>query len=105
MLTLFSFKIHINFSAKEYQEPEELKDTILPFSQIGPPRNVTVELEDESYLVSWEAPDYGYDILSLYVIRWYLEPDHKLVNQGETRNNFYKSKTNKRSFTKFTMSF
>lgn len=65
---------------------------MLPFQQIGPPRNVTVEYIDEDYLISWDPPEYGHDLLTVYVVRWYLEPDHHLQGQIETRNNYYKSK-------------
>lgn len=70
-----------------------MKDTLRAFQQIGPPRNVTVEFVDEDYLISWDLPDYGHDLLTVYVIRWYLEPEHELVGTHETRNNYHKSKS------------
>jgi hypothetical protein len=50
---------------------------------------VTVILENHSYNVTWEPPEYGHDQLGLYIIRWFLEPEHKLHGSAETRNNFY----------------
>jgi hypothetical protein len=75
----------------------DFDETSLPdvsaFSQIGPPRNVTVDARTDGFLVSWESPDYGSDMLSLYVVRWYLEPEHKLQGKAETRSNFYTGKS------------
>lgn len=85
----YSLIILIYFLAHDYEEPSELPDSILPFSQIGPPRNVSVNLKPDGFFVSWDAPEYGQDQLGLYVIRWYLEPEHKLHGSVETRNNFY----------------
>lgn len=59
------------------------------FSQLGPPRNVSVDVRPDGFLVQWESPDYGQDVLGLYVVRWFLEPEHKLHGKAETRNNFY----------------
>ena len=66
-----------------------MPDSILPFSQIGPPRNVSVNLNTDGYLVSWDAPEFGQDQFGVYVIRWYLEPEHELRGSRETRKNFY----------------
>lgn len=81
------------FSAEDYEEPSELPDSILPFSQIGPPRNVSVNHTQDGFLVTWDAPEYGHDQLGLYKIRWYLEPEHKLHGSIETRNHFYTGKS------------
>jgi len=79
--------------AIDYQEPEEEIGSILPFSQIGPPRNVFVDPRPDGFLVSWQAPDNGQDLLGLYIVRWYLEPEHTLAGTAETRNNYYTGET------------
>lgn len=55
------------------------------FTQIGPPKNLLINSKSDAYLVSWEAPDYGNDVLNSYIVRWYQEPNHELVGQRETR--------------------
>lgn len=76
--------------AKDYEEPEDLQGHMSAFSQIGPPRNVTVdENENGDFLVSWIEPEYGHDILAIYIVRWYLEPSHLLTGKAETRNTYY----------------
>lgn len=59
------------------------------FSQIGPPLNLSVSIKPDGFLVSWDSPEYGQDMLSLYVVRWFLQPEHKLIGKAETRNTFY----------------
>lgn len=75
--------------AKEYELPEHLRDNILSFSQIGPPRNVSVDFHRDGYFVSWEPPEYGNDALALYIVRWFMEPGHKLDGSAETRETNY----------------
>lgn len=36
--------------------------------------------------MSWSPPDYGQDVLRLYIIEWSIKPTHKLHGAGETRN-------------------
>lgn len=38
--------------------------------KVGPPRNVTVKQTDEGdeFVVSWYAPEYGLEYLSVYVV-------------------------------------
>lgn len=61
------------------------------FSQVGPPRNVTVQPkpDGDAYVVSWDAPDYGLDTLRVYVVRWYREPGHYFHGSAETRELYY----------------
>lgn len=81
------------------EEPTDLQGNTSAFSQIGPPRNVSVNPKFDGFLVSWQAPEYGQDMLGLYVVRWFLEPEHKLHGKAETRNNYYTGKSF-RSFSK-----
>ena len=57
--------------------------------QIGAPTNLSVNSKGDGFLVTWDSPDFGAEQLESYIVRWYLEPEHKLHGQGETRNNFY----------------
>lgn len=86
---LFSKPFRFRTKAEDYEEPEDLPRDILPFSQIGPPRNVSVDFCSEGFLVQWQPPDYGIDQLGLYVVRWFLEPEHKMHGKAETRNTNY----------------
>lgn len=40
------------------------------FQQIGPPRNVSVRLTADGYLVTWQPPEFGHDELRAYRVRW-----------------------------------
>lgn len=51
--------------------------------------NLSVSVKPDGYLVSWDSPEYGKEMLGLYVVRWYLEPEHRLHGKAETTNNFY----------------
>lgn len=83
------------FLAKDFLEtPSEFRDTVRQFSQIGPPRNVTVveKSTGDGYVVGWDAPDYGLEVLRVYVVRWYREPGHFFHGSAETRELYYESK-------------
>lgn len=58
-----------NLTAADYEEPEENSGSMSAFSQIGPPRNLSVQEHPRGgFLVRWEEPDYGQGI-GLYIIR------------------------------------
>lgn len=96
-------------SAQDYDElEEELHGSVSAFSQIGPPRNLSVDVRPGGFLVRWESPEYGQDMLGIYIIRcdydyltlilnakfffpkrWFIEPDHIVHGSVETRNNYY----------------
>jgi len=61
----------------------------MPFAQIGPPRNVSVEIINDGYIITWEPPEYGQDQLRLYIVRWWQEPGHFLHGSTETRETNY----------------
>lgn len=71
--------------------PDRLQEPVQQFSQIGPPRNLTVNQTSagDEFVVSWLPPEYGIENLRLYVIRWYREPGHFLHGSAETRNHYY----------------
>lgn len=103
-----NYKIKFFLLAEDYSEPEANSQM---YSQIGPPRNLTVEKTPDGFLVQWEEPEYGMHGISFYIIRfvsfytfrseetsltlifrWFLEPEHKLHGQAETRNTNYTGK-------------
>lgn len=55
--------------ALDYEEPEDVQGSMSAFSQIGPPRNLSVDLSTDGFLVHWDSPDYGQDMVGLYIIR------------------------------------
>lgn len=61
------------------------------FSQVGPPRNVTVTAkpDGDGFVVAWDAPEYGRDTLRVYVVRWFREPGHYFHGSAETREQYY----------------
>lgn len=65
--------------------PDELKEPVPHFAQIGPPRNMTVKQTDagDEFVVSWDAPEYGLDTLRVYVVRWFRERKYfqKSINE------------------------
>lgn len=69
------------FEAHPFQQP------IDSFAQIGAPHNVSVHRTSEGgYNVSWSRPDYGLDLLRVYIVQFYVKPTHRLYGGGETRN-------------------
>lgn len=51
-----------------------------------------VTAKPDGFLVTWEPPEYGNDQLGLYIVRYYQEPEHKLIGEHETRNNYLTGK-------------
>lgn len=83
--------------------PSEYKDNVHHFSQIGPPRNVSVQAKPDGgeYVVSWDQPDYGLETLRVYVVRWYREPGHYFHGSAETRELYYTGTYNSIFFSNF----
>ncbi len=73
--------------------PSELRDLhqVHQFSQIVPPRNVTVTEKPtgDGFVVSWDPPEYGIETLRVYLVRWYREPGRFLHGTAETRELYY----------------
>ncbi|KAG8287966.1 hypothetical protein J6590_025304 [Homalodisca vitripennis] len=61
--------------------------SIDPFQQISRPLNVRVELSAEGYLVEWDPPTLGVDILDHYVVRWFRHGHEQLAETMETNAN------------------
>lgn len=71
-------------------EAEHFREALHPL--IGAPRNVTLHLTPNGYLVTWDAPDYGMQHLDVYKVRWFQGPDESLYGEANTRNNSYLGK-------------
>ncbi|KAE8749031.1 hypothetical protein FOCC_FOCC004198 [Frankliniella occidentalis] len=48
----------------------EIREAIGSFQQIGPPRNVTVRVTGDGFLVAWDPPAFGVEDLKHYMVRW-----------------------------------
>ncbi|XP_047119273.1 protein borderless [Schistocerca piceifrons] len=59
------------------------------FQQIGPPHNVTVQLTDDGYMVSWEPPLFGSEDLKSYTVRWTEGPRQQLYGRADTTDTFF----------------
>ncbi|XP_077292450.1 borderless isoform X2 [Arctopsyche grandis] len=65
------------------------REPLEAIAQIGPPRNLTVALTADGYLLSWSPPNHGLDMLRVYVVRWSQGALGQIVNTAETTNNYY----------------
>lgn len=57
--------------------------------RLSPPWNLTAVSNQQGWLVHWEHPQQGLDMLRLYTVYWWKEPEHHLVGTAETFDNFY----------------
>ncbi|KAK3928663.1 Protein borderless [Frankliniella fusca] len=69
---MFSKAIRVKTAGTSTVEevPHEFRAAIGSFQQIGPPRNVTVRVTGEGFLVAWDPPAFGVEDLKHYVVRW-----------------------------------
>lgn len=56
---------------------------------IGPPRNFFVMEKKDGFVLTWDPPENGLDMLRIYIIRWWLEEDTKLYGSAETIETYY----------------
>lgn len=68
-------------------EAEHFREALHPL--IGSPRNVSLHLTPNGYLLTWDAPDYGLQHLDYYKVKWFQGPDEFLFDEANTRNNSY----------------
>jgi hypothetical protein len=59
------------------------------FQQIGPPRNVSVRLTADGYLVTWQPPEFGRDELRAYRVRWTQASTEFFYGSAETQDNTF----------------
>lgn len=57
---------------------------------MGPPSNIIIYRTPQGhYNISWSPPDYGTDLLRVYIVQFFLKPTHRLYGGGETRHTFF----------------
>jgi hypothetical protein len=56
------------------------------FQQIGPPRNVSVRLAVDGYLVTWQPPEFGSNELRAYRVRWSQASREYICSSAETQD-------------------
>lgn len=69
---MFSKAIRVKTAGTSTVEevPHEYRTSIGSFQQIGPPRNVTVRVTPDGFLVAWDPPAFGAEDLKHYLVRW-----------------------------------
>lgn len=78
--------------ALSYSEPVDLYENgqMASFSQIGPPQNLTLEINERGeYILSWERPEYGFETLRYYILKWWKEPENVLYGEIKTPDYAY----------------
>ncbi|EDW77650.2 uncharacterized protein Dwil_GK24612 [Drosophila willistoni] len=56
---------------------------------VGAPWNLSAINNQQGWLLNWEHPIQGLEALRLYIVRWWKVPEHFLIGQAETFDNFY----------------
>ncbi|XP_015108943.1 protein borderless isoform X1 [Diachasma alloeum] len=74
-------------SASEFRSTQDEE------TNVEPPRNVRVQVTGEGYLVTWEPPVDGKDMIKSYTVRWFRDPAETLYGRAETVDTFYLVKT------------
>ncbi|PSN47223.1 hypothetical protein C0J52_16568, partial [Blattella germanica] len=59
------------------------------FQQIGPPRNVSVKLTGDGFLVTWQPPEFGGEELRSYTVRWTQSSREYIYGIAETKETFF----------------
>lgn len=68
-------------------EADRLRGRLFP--PVGFPRNVTLHRTVDGFLLTWEPPEYGLELLKFYKIKWTQGPDDVLYGMAETKNTSY----------------
>lgn len=77
-------------SAIEHSQQRETNSNPLPSTgSLSAPWNLSAINNQQGWLLHWEHPQQGLDMLRLYTVRWWKEPEHHLVGTVETFDNFY----------------
>lgn len=62
----------------------------MTFNEVGPPQNLTLHVNEYGeYVLTWERPDYGLDMLRYFILQWWQEPEHILYGTIETPDYSY----------------
>ena len=56
---------------------------------MGPPRNAKVQPTADGYLVTWDPPAYGKELVRYYSVKWFREPADQLYGRANTEDLFY----------------
>lgn len=81
----------------QFRETDDFRSSVLPFSQIGSPQNITVNSNVDGYIVKWLNPEDGINNLRLYRVKWWKNNNFEEICAGETsENNFMGIRFNKR---------
>nr|XP_018895915.1 PREDICTED: protein borderless isoform X1 [Bemisia tabaci] len=85
------FSKAIRVRTKGTGEIQHEKNSIGPatYHQLGTPHDLRVDIVVEGYQVSWSPPETGFETLRHYVLKWYTEPNQRLVGQAQAVNNYY----------------
>lgn len=59
---------------------------------MGAPRNVRVQATVEGYLVTWESPVVGPELVRLYIVKWFRGTSDHLYGKAETTDTYYLGK-------------
>lgn len=71
-------------------ENQHFREALHPL--VGAPRNVSINVTANGYLLTWDSPDYGVQHLDHFTVRWFQGPDEFLLGEVNTRQNSYFSK-------------
>ncbi|XP_046738764.1 protein borderless isoform X1 [Diprion similis] len=74
-------------SASEFRSPKESSE------YMSTPRNLRVQPAVEGYLVTWDPPAQGSDLVRVYTVRWFRGPLEQLYGMAETTDTSYLVKT------------
>ncbi|GLV33104.1 borderless [Carabus blaptoides fortunei] len=85
---MFSKTIIVTTKGPSFDNPEIIQGEET-FAPIGPPRNVSVHLTMNGYLVTWEPPEFGKQSVRVYIVRWTEGPSELLCGTVETKDLFY----------------
>lgn len=89
---MFSKTIVVTTKGPSFDNPEVLQGEET-FAPIGPPRNVSVHLTLDGYLVTWEPPEFGKESVRVYIVRWSEGPFELLCGTAETKDLFFSGKS------------
>lgn len=71
------------------QQHETNSNPLQSTGSLSAPWNLSAINNQQGWLLHWEHPQQGLDILRNYMVRWWKEPEHHLVGTVETFDNFY----------------
>lgn len=70
---------------------------------MGPPRNAKVQPTAEGYLVTWDPPLYGKELVRYYNVKWFRGTTERLYGRAETADPFYLGQWNAPLYGRFNI--